>query len=150
MRASARIFASLLVAVAVSALGIACHDSNEVTGGGMAVADLSGSWSGQYDANVPTLCSNGTAAAATLSITQTGNQVVGVFKAQGCGIGGGFRGTLRGNMLTGAIDMMGCTGGGVSGQLDNGALSFTVGDFNKGLINGDVEVMPGGFVRMQR
>lgn len=79
-----------------------------------------------------------------------GNQVRGSFAASGCGIEGAFRGTVAGNMLTGTVDMLGCTGGAVTGRLEAGALTFTVGDFRKDLISGDAEVLPGGQARLQR
>ncbi|MET0620792.1 MAG: hypothetical protein ABW056_10965, partial [Thermoanaerobaculia bacterium] len=138
-----------LIAIAGSALLVGCSDSNDMTSPGPVgvSADLSGSWSGQYQSNTPTLCSSGMASA---SFTQNGNQVTGAFKALGCGIDGTFRGTISGNLVTGTVGMLGCTGGGVSGRFENGALSLTVGDFHKDLIAGDVEVLAGGQVSLQR
>ena len=155
MRAFARypgtlVTAALIVAVvAGSAALIGCNDSNDMTSPGPVgvSADLSGNWSGQYQSNTPTLCSGGTASA---SFVQNGNQVTGAFKALGCGVDGTFRGTISGNVVTGTVGMLGCTGGAVSGRFENGALSLTVGDFRKDLISGDVEVLAGGQVSLQR
>ena len=141
--------AAALIAIAGSALLVGCSDSNDMTSPGPVgvSADLSGSWSGQYQSNTPTLCANGIASA---SFVQNGNQVTGAFKALGCGIDGTFRGTISGNVVTGSVGMLGCTGGAVSGRFENGALSLTVGDFRKDLIAGDVEVLAGGQVSLQR
>ena len=134
------------IAAAAAILVSACSDSNDVTGPGNA-ANLAGTWTGQYDANVPSLCTSGS---ATASLTQTDNQVRGTFEAPGCGIKGAFRGTVSGNALQGTVDMLGCTGGAVSGRFEAGELTFVVGDFRKDLVAGDVEVLPGGEVRLQR
>jgi hypothetical protein len=97
--------------------------------------------------NVSSLCTSGT---ATASFRQNGNELLGTFKATGCGISGAFRGTVTGNSLTGTVDMIGCTGGAVSGQLEEGQLTFAIGDFQKVLLTGDAEVLPGGQARLQR
>jgi hypothetical protein len=150
MRASPRtrvIVASIAAAAAI--LIAACNDSNDVAGPGPVVvaADLSGDWNGTYESNDSTLCTNG---AASASLTQTGNEVRGTFRATGCGVRGAFRGTVTGNLLQGTVNMSGCTGGAVSGQLESGALTFAVGDFRKELVSGDAEVLPGGLARLQR
>jgi hypothetical protein len=141
--------AAALIIVAGSALLVGCSDSNDMTSPGpVGVAtDLSGNWSGQYQSNTPTLCSNGMASA---SFVQNGDQLTGPFKALGCGIDGTFRGTISGSLVTGTVGMLGCTGGGVTGRFENGALTLTVGDFRKDLIAGDVEVLAGGQIRLQR
>jgi hypothetical protein len=138
------------MAAALSILVTACNESNDVAGPGpVAVgADLSGEWSGQFDSNVPSLCTGGGQASA--SLTQTGNEVRGFFKASGCGISGAFRGTVHGQTVTGSVEMLGCTGGGLSGRLENGVLTIGIADFTKELVSGDAEVFPGGQVRLQR
>jgi hypothetical protein len=138
------------VAAVVSTLVTACSDSNDMTGPGAvgAASDLSGTWSGQYESNLPALCSG--AGDATATLTQSGNEVRGTFKAAGCGIGGAFRGELSGNTLTGAVAMAGCTGGAVTGRFEAGALTLSVGDFRKDLVAGDAEVLPGGRAQLQR
>lgn len=148
MRASAafRVMAVLVFASALIALG--CSGSNDVTSPTMAAAaDVSGTWNGQYQSNATAVCSSGS---ATASFVQTGDRVDGPFKAMACGIDGQFHGRISGNTLTGSVGMLGCTGGTVTGHLDNGALSLTITDFRKDLISGDVEVLPGGQVSMQR
>jgi hypothetical protein len=151
MRASMRIDRVLVASLAavVSILAAACNDSNDVAGPGPVGvgADLSGNWSGQYDSNVPSLCTGGEASA---SLTQNGNGVRGVFKASGCGISGGLRGTVSGQTVTGSVEMIGCTGGAFNGRLENGTLTISIGDFRKELVTGDAEVFPGGQVRLQR
>jgi hypothetical protein len=152
MRASLRIDRVLAASMSAALLILvaACNDSNDVTGPEpVAVgADISGTWSGHYESNVPSLCSGGVDASATL--TQSGNEVRGTLKASGCGIGGAFRGTVSGTYVTGRIEMLGCTGGAVGGSLEAGALTLDVGDFRKELVTGDAEVFPGGRVRLQR
>jgi hypothetical protein len=148
MRASAR--HSLLFAAALGVATVSffpgCSESNDVTGPAV-FADVSGEWSGQYASTVESLCANNV---ATASFSQRGNQVTGVFKATGCGVGGNFRGTVSGNTVTGKVSMPGCTGGYVNGVVEGGALSLTVGDFRKDLIAGDAEVLPGGQASLQR
>ena len=153
MRAHARnpraLMSAALVALAASTLLVGCNDSNDVAGPGPVgvVADVSGNWSGQYASNIPSFCTNG---AASATFNQTGSEVRGWFRAPGCQIEGAFLGTVSGDVLTGTVSMVGCTGGGVSGRLESGSLSLVVGDFHKDLISGDQELMPGGQVRLQR
>ena len=137
------------IAAAASILLAACSDSNDVAGPGPVGmnVDLSGDWNGHYLSNTPSLCSN---SAATASWQQTGNQVRGAFKVAGCGIDGTFVGTVDGNRITGTVGMLGCTGGGTNGRLENGQLSLTISDFRKDLIAGDTEVLAGGTVVFQR
>jgi len=141
--------AAALIVVAGSAALIGCNDSNDMTSPGPVgvSADLSGNWNGQYQSNTPSVCSGGTASA---SFVQDGNRVTGAFKALGCGIDGTFRGTISGNVVSGSVGMLGCTGGAVSGRFENGALSLTIGDFRKDLIAGEAEVLAGGQVSLQR
>ena len=139
----------VLVAAAAAIVFVGCNDSsNDVTGPAMgAAADVSGTWSGDFDSYAPASCASRSAA---VSLTQSGNQVHGTFKVVGCGIDGVFRATVSGNTVSGSVGMLGCTGGAVSGRLENGSLSLTVGDFRKELIAGEAEVLPGGIVRLQR
>jgi hypothetical protein len=138
----------MVPAVAAAAmLSAGCHESNDVTGPAMASLDVSGNWTGQFDSYAPASCSDRSTA---VSLTQTGNEVRGSFQVIGCGINGTFKANVTGDRVTGSVGMPGCTGGAVSGQMDGAALSLTIGDFKKDLINGDVEVLPGGLVRLQR
>ena len=149
MRLSTRNRVAIASIAAAASILLACGDSNDVAGPGPVgvQADLSGNWSGQYNSNTPSLCSN---AMATASWQQTGNQVRGAFKVAGCGIDGTFVGTVAGNRVTGSVGMLGCTGGGTNGQLENGQLSLTISDFRKELIAGDAEVLAGGTVVFRR
>jgi hypothetical protein len=150
MRVSARTrIAAASMAAAASILLTSCNDSNDVAGPGPVGihADVSGEWQGQYVSNTPSLC---TSLMATASFEQTGNQVRGAFKAAGCGIDGTFVGTVDGTYVTGTVGMLGCTGGGTNGRLENGALSLTISDFRKELIAGDAEVLAGGSVVFRR
>jgi hypothetical protein len=135
------------LAAAAAILFAGCNDSNDVTGPAAAAANVSGNWSGEFNSYAPASCSSRT---TTVSLTQTGNEVGGTFQVLGCGIDGTFRATIMGDRLTGSVGMPGCTGGAVNGRLEDGALSLTIGDFQKDLIAGDVEVLPGGLVRLQR
>ena len=148
MRASAT-FRLLALPIAASALiALGCSGSNDVTSPTMVTsADVSGTWNGQYKSNAPAVCASGTASA---TFVQSGDRVDGPFQALACGVDGTFHGRVSGNTLTGTVGMLGCTGGTVTGHLDNGALSLTITDFRKDLIAGDVEVLPGGQVTMQR
>ena len=93
------------------------------------------------------MCASGT---ATASLVQTGDRVTGSFQALACGIDGRLQGKVSGNVLTGSVGMAGCTEGAVSGRLEAGSLSLSIGDFRKDLIAGDVELLPGGQVRLHR
>ena len=142
-----RTLAITLAAVAAIVV-VGCHDSNDVTGPAMGTAaELSGNWTGNFDSYAPASCSSRTTA---VSLTQSGNEVRGTFRVLGCRIDGTFKGTVSGNMVTGSVGMPGCTGGATNGRLENGTLSLTISDFRKDLINGDVEVLPGGLVQLQR
>ena len=147
LRSHRVLVASILASTAIAF--VACSDSNNVAGPDpVDVADVSGDWSGQYVSNAPSLCTGNTDAMA--SLTQTGSEVRGIFRAQGCGVSGSFRGRVTGTLLQGSVDMIGCTGGAVSASLEGGALMVTIGDFHKDLVTGDAEVFPGGQVRLQR
>ena len=67
-----------------------------------------------------------------------------------CGPHGFFKATMSGNSLTGSIDMGGCTGGGVMGQIDGAVLSLAIGDFYKPLVTENQVVMEGGSATLQR
>ncbi len=134
-----------LAAAACSAaiLLTGCGDSNDVTSPGPMVTgvDVAGTWSGDFQSDSPALCS-GSAASAIL--TQEGTSVKGPFKALGCGINGMFRGSVSGNHLTGTVEMIGCTGGAVSGTMTEAGLRITVGDFKKQLVTGGPGRLPRG------
>ena len=137
------------VACCAAILVPACSDSNDVTSPGPMVAavNVAGTWTGDFQSDSPALCS---ASAASATLSQQGTTVTGPFKALGCGINGMFRGSVSGNMLTGTVDMLGCTGGALNGTMTNAGLRITVGEFKKELLTGDQDVYPGGTVTLRR
>ena len=148
MRAKRFAFLAALACAAVMA-STGCNDSNDVTSpGGMGTAtNVAGTWMGDFQSDSPSLCSG---SAATASFTQSGTRVTGSFQATGCGIDGTFKGTVDGTHLTGSVNMMGCTGGAVSGTMTAAGMQFTVGEFKKPLVTGDNPVYPGGTVSFSR
>ncbi len=138
-----------LAACAAAITSAGCNDSNAVTSPGpMATGtNVAGTWTGDFQSDSPTLCSG---SAATASFMQDGTVVTGSFQAAGCGIEGTFRGTVEGTQLTGSVNMMGCTGGAVSGAMTDAGLRFTVDEFKKPLVTGDRPVYPGGTVNLAR
>jgi hypothetical protein len=136
------------LASAVLALAFGCSDSNSVAGPntGAPTANVAGTWVGTFRPD-SAACS-GSSASATFQ--QSGSRVTGQFSTASCGPTGVFRGTLSGNLLTGAIAMQGCTGGAVSGTVTASGVSLTIGDFRKPLVTGDLIVMPGGTVALTR
>lgn len=151
MRAMRFRFLAAAACTAVVALmaSAGCNDSNAVTSPGpMATgANVAGTWNGDFQSDSPAMCSG---SAATASFTQTGNVVSGSFQATGCGINGAFRGQVDGTHLTGSVNMMGCTGGAVSGTVTNAGLTITVEEFKKPLVTGDRPVYPGGTASFSR
>ena len=151
MRAMRFRFLAAVACAAVVALmaSAGCNDSNAVTSPGpMATgANVAGTWTGDFQSDDPAMCSG---SSATASLTQQGNVVTGSFTATGCGIEGTFRGTVDGNYLTGSVNMMGCTGGAVSGTITSSGLQMTVAEFKKPLVTGDRPVYPGGSVSFSR
>ena len=143
-------FRFLAAAACVSAIATAgCNDSNTMTAPGPMTtgANVAGTWAGEFQSDSPALCSG---SAATASFTQNGTVVTGSFQATGCGINGTFKGTVDGTYLTGSVNMMGCTGGAVSGTMTSTGLQFTIGEFKKPLVTGDRPVYPGGTVTFSR
>ncbi len=147
---------SILIGVAVAALAFAafaCSDSNNVTSPPMGNTgntsfNVTGDWAGTYHSDTPTLCAGSTASA---HLTQQGNRVTGTFDAASCGIHGALKGSISGNMLSGSIDMTGCTGGAVTGTITDSGLEFQVGEFHKDLLTGGpTDVMAGGRVSLSR
>jgi hypothetical protein len=147
---------SVLIGVAVAVLAIAafaCSDSNNVTSPpmGNTSTNISGDWSGMYSSDTPSLCAGSTASA---HLTQQGNAVTGTFQAASCGISGAFKGTINGAMLTGSINMAGCTGGAMNGTITASGLKFQVGEFHKDLSagspSGPLDVKAGGEASLTR
>jgi hypothetical protein len=136
-----------LAAAAALAVAFGCSDSNSVAGPNLQPsANVAGTWVGTFQPD-STACSDSTASA---TFQQNGSRITGQFSTASCGPPGVFRGTISGNLLTGAIAMRGCTGGAVSGTVSESGLSLTIGDFRKPLVTGDLIVMPGGTVSLTR
>lgn len=141
--------ASTLLAVALAAAlcAAACKDSNTMTGpaAAMPAVSLAGTWTGTFHSNA-----SGSTSEMTVSLRQNGAEVTGTFSAASCGISGGFKGRVEANRLTGMIDMQGCTGGAVGGELTGTTLSLSVGDFYKPLVTADQVVLQGGSATLSR
>ena len=139
------------VAAAGLVFTLSCNNSKDmVTSPGVTspAANVAGTWSGTFQPDVATKCTGSTAQAR---LTQNGHMVTGSFEASSCGISGTFKGTVQGDMLSGTVNMIGCTGGAVSGTVTASGLSLTIGDFHKTLLPGGPEdVMSGGIVSLSR
>ena len=122
-------------------------DSNTVTAPVAApMANVAGTWSGTFasnDARCP-------AGPMTVTLTQNGSLVTGNFVTTSCGPHGFFKATLSGESMTGNIDMGGCTGGGVLGEVHGNALSIAVGDFYRPLVTENQVLMEGGQATLSR
>ena len=123
-------------------------DSNTMTGPVSAapMASVAGTWSGTFASSDPR-CAAGP---MTVTLTQNGNQVTGNWVSTSCGPYGFFKATVSGNSLTGNIDMGGCEGGGVMGQVSGNALSLSIGDFYKPLVTENQVLMVGGSATLNR
>jgi hypothetical protein len=131
------------------ALALACKDSNMVSApaaGSPTAASLAGTWSGNFQPDSSTCARS----SVTATFEQTGAQVTGHFTSGSCGPSGAFRGTVEGNRVTGSIEMLGCTGGGVSGMVDASGLTLDIGDLTRPLVTGNAVVMPGGTATLRR
>ncbi len=139
---------SAVVVLALTALSCG-KDSNSVTGpsaGSSPTAmSVSGTWTGTYQSDAA--CTD---SAATATFQQSGSTVTGTVTAGGCGVHGTFRGSVKGSTLTGAVAMVGCTGGAASGSVSASGLSMSLDDFRKPLVTGDQVVIPGGTLTLRR
>ena len=145
MSGKAKAFAAVLVLIGAAYCG---KDSNTMTGPAVAapMASVAGTWSGTYRSNASTC----PAAPMTISLTQNGMAVSGVWTTNACGPRGSFRATMAGDTLTGKIDMVGCTGGAVNGHVSGNALSISIGDFYRPIVTGDQVLMEGGNASLSR
>jgi len=132
-------------AFAVSSCG---KDSNTVASPNtLSATRVAGTWSGTYSSN-STSCA---AAPMTITIQQNGSTLTGqVVSQSSCAPSGGLKGSVSGNMVTGNIDMQGCTGGGISGNVNNGVLSLAVGDFYRPLVTEQQVLMQGGAATLRQ
>jgi hypothetical protein len=140
------ILTGLAIASAL-ALAPACNDSNNMTSPSMVVAArVAGTWTGTYEST----STNCPSAPMTLTLTQNVGDVTGTFHSSSCGPNGAFRGKVEGSRLTGAIEMLGCSGGGVSGQVSTSGLALEVGDLYRPIVSGSAVVMAGGSADLNR
>jgi hypothetical protein len=141
----------LVLLITIAFVPIGCQGSNTVTGSsGGAVApaaNIAGTWSGSFRSDDSTGCGSST---ATATFQQTGATVTGLVSTSSCGVTGYFKGTVQGNLVTGAVAMEGCVGGGASGTINGAELSLGIGDLTKPLITGDRVIMYGGVVSLHR
>jgi hypothetical protein len=123
-------------------------DSNIMTGPVSAapMASVAGTWSGTFASNDPR-CPAGP---MTVTLNQNGSLVTGSWVSSACGPHGSVKATLSGDSLQGNIDMGGCTGGGVTGQVNGNSLSIAVGDFYKPLVTENQVLMEGGQATLSR
>ena len=137
-----------LAAVVLFGTAFCGKDSNTVTAPVSAapMASVAGTWTGTYSSAAASC----PAAPMTMTLAQDGATVTGNFATNSCGPHGSFRATLSGNALTGKIDMLGCTGGSVSGHVDGGMLSLAVGDFYRPLVTANEVLMEGVTATLSR
>ena len=139
---------ALVSVVLLLAASFACKDSNSVAGPGVApaVASLAGTWTGTYSSKAPSC----PATPVTISFAQDGAEVTGSVTTNACGPHGFFKAAVSGNSVTGKIDLGGCTGGGVLGEIHGNVLSLSIGDFYQPLVTENEVVIVGGAVTLSR
>lgn len=142
---------AVLAALAtISALAIvSCgKDSNTVAAPSVSAMSVAGTWSGTYSSN-STSCP---ATPMTITIQQSGTTLTGhvVSGGSACAPQGGLKGSISGNMMTGNINMEGCTGGGITGNVSNGVLTLAVGDFYRPLVTEQQVLMQGGAATLRQ
>jgi hypothetical protein len=142
--------AVLAAVVTISAFAVSCgKDSTTVAGptNNLNAMSVAGTWSGTFSSN----SSSCAATPMTITIQQSGATLTGqVTAASSCAPHGFLRGTISGNMVTGSIDMTGCTGGGVGGQVSSGALTLSIGDFYRPTVSEQEASMQGGAVTLRQ
>ncbi len=145
MTAKGKAIATVLVLFGTAFCG---KDSNTMTGPASAVpmASVAGTWSGSYASNDPSC----PATPMTVTLSQNGTAVTGAWSTSACGPHGSFTATMAGNTLTGKIDMLGCTGGAVNGQVTGNALSISIGDFYRPIVTANQVLMEGGQAALSR
>lgn len=134
---------------ALTLLSFACKDSNAVTGSvssPMAAANVAGTWSGTFHSDSSACASS----QLTAKFVQNGSEVTGTLSGASCGTSGVFKGSVSGNELTGSIEMLGCSGGGVSATVSGSGLALTIGDLTRPIVSGQEVVMYGGAASLQR
>jgi len=142
-------FGRLAPTALVLAFTLACgKDSNSVAGPAVmsTSANLAGTWTGTFAPDTPSCAST----PMSVTLSQDGATVTGNFATNACGPHGFFKATISGNTLTGRIEMLGCTGGSVSGQISGNALSLGVGDFYRPLVTENQVLFQGGSADLRR
>ena len=140
--------AVLAAVVTISAFAASCgKDSNTVAAPtNVNAMSVAGTWSGTFISNDKS-CSN---SPVTITIVQNGAKLTGnLANSSSCVPHGVLTGSISGNMVTGNIDMQGCTGGSISGQISGGVLSVSIGDFWKPLVTQNV-IMQGGAAALRQ
>ena len=141
--------AVLAALTTIAAFAVSCgKDSNTVASPNtLSAMSVAGTWSGTYSSNT----SSCAATPMTITIQQNGSRLTGqVVSESACAPHGALHGNVSGNMVTGNIDMQGCTGGGISGQVSNGVLSLAVGDFYRPLVTEQQVLMQGGAATLRQ
>jgi len=149
MRSARPPFVRLASTAAVLVFTFACgKDSNTMTGPAVMATshNLAGTWTGTYASDMAT-CPN---TPMSITLSQDGTRVTGTFTTNSCGPHGFFNATISGDTLTGRIEMLGCTGGSVTGQINGNALSLAVGDFYRPLVTENEVLFQGGAVNLRR
>ena len=143
----------LVIGIVAAALGTVtggCGDSKSPTapamGGAPAAENVAGSWSGSF-VSYATACSG---SPVTAMLQQSGSDVTGNVVAAPCGIHGYLHASISGKVLSGRLEMQGCTGGAVLGTASDSGISLTIGDFQRPVVSGDAIVIPGGATTLHR
>lgn len=138
---------SLLCLLALLIAALACKDSNTIAAPAAGPsATLAGTWSGTFSSNAPSC----PAAPMTVTFTQEGADVRGELTTNACGPHGFFKARVSGNSVTGSVDLGGCTGGGVLGEIHGNDLSLSIGDFYQPLVRENEVVIVGGAATLSR
>ncbi len=139
----------LALVVTIGLLSPGCEKADSVTGPSVvaAPASIDGTWSGKYVSYDPAGCGS---SPATAVFRQDGATVTGSVSTSACGVTGSFKGNVRGDQVSGAVEMAGCVGGGASGTVSGSELVLSIGDLTQPLVSGDKTVMYGGLVTLHR
>ena len=142
-------FSPFVLLVTVGLIFPGCEKTDTMTGPSVvaAPASIDGTWSGKYVSYDPAGCGS---SPATAVFRQDGAIVTGTVSTSTCGVTGYFKGRVEGNLLTGAIAMAGCVGGGASGTVSGSELVLSIGDLTKPLVAGDKTIMYGGLITFHR
>jgi hypothetical protein len=149
MRSARPAFGRIASTALVLGFALACgKDSNSVAGPAVTTtsANLAGTWTGTYASDMSSCAST----PMSITLSQDGTRVTGNLTTSSCGPHGLFSATISGNTLTGKVEMLGCTGGSVMGQINGNALSLSVGDFYRPLVTENEVLLQGGSADLRR